>query len=63
MSAARPAADAFWPLRGSEPVEWSVAERPVDYADAVASMEDRVARIAAGTAAVRIGRGAHPPRD
>ena len=58
---ARPSADTFWPQPGSEPVEWSVADRPVDYPYAVASMEDRVERIGAGTAAELIWLVEHPP--
>ncbi|RYB04216.1 lipoyl(octanoyl) transferase LipB [Lichenibacterium ramalinae] len=46
---------------GSPPVEWAVADGPVAYAEAVAAMEARVARIAAGTAAERIWLVEHPP--
>jgi lipoyl(octanoyl) transferase len=49
------------PKDGSLPVEWVIEDAPVDYPDAVAEMEARVARIAAGTAAERIWLVEHPP--
>ncbi|WEK49551.1 MAG: lipoyl(octanoyl) transferase LipB [Candidatus Kaistia colombiensis] len=49
------------PRDGSPPVEWVIEETPVDYPDAVAEMEARVAAIAAGTASERIWLLEHPP--
>jgi len=49
------------PRDGSPPVEWVIEEAPVDYPDAVAEMEARVAAIAAGTARERIWLVEHPP--
>lgn len=43
------------------PISWAVSREPVDYAAAVAAMEDRVARIRAGTAAEMIWLLEHPP--
>jgi len=42
-------------------VEWSVADAPVAYADAVAAMEARVAAIRAGAAPELVWLLAHPP--
>jgi lipoyl(octanoyl) transferase len=47
--------------KGSAAVEWVVADHPVDYPDAVAEMEARVAAIAAGSAPERIWLVEHPP--
>jgi lipoyl(octanoyl) transferase len=52
---------AFLPLPGSPPVEWRIANAPVDYPRAVAAMEERVARIAAGEAAECVWLVEHPP--
>ena len=41
--------------------EWRTAEGPVDYARAVADMEDRAAAIAAGAARERVWMLEHPP--
>jgi lipoyl(octanoyl) transferase len=46
---------------GSPPVEWVIAEGLVDYQDAVAEMEARVAAIAAGRAPERVWLVEHPP--
>ena len=43
------------------PVEWVVAEAPVDYAEAVAAMERHVAVILAGRASERVWLVEHPP--
>jgi len=51
----------FLPRPGSAPVEWRIAEALVAYPDAVAEMEARVARIAAGEAAERVWLVEHPP--
>lgn len=42
------------------PVEWVIADRPIDYPEAVAEMEARVAAIANGQAAERIWLVEHP---
>jgi lipoyl(octanoyl) transferase len=42
-------------------VEWSIADRPLDYPYAVAAMERRVAAIAAGEAAEQVWLLEHPP--
>ncbi|MBN9018895.1 MAG: lipoyl(octanoyl) transferase LipB [Rhizobiales bacterium] len=52
---------AMHPAPGSEPVEWVIAEGLVEYPDAVAEMESRVAAISAGTARERIWLVEHPP--
>jgi lipoyl(octanoyl) transferase len=56
---------ALAPLRpaapGAPPVEWRVAAASVDYAEAVAFMEKRVAAIAAGTAPELVWLVEHPP--
>lgn len=51
----------FLAREGSPPVEWLVTDRLVAYPEAVAAMEDRVARIAEGTAAERVWLVEHPP--
>jgi lipoyl(octanoyl) transferase len=48
-------------LPGSPPVEWAIAEAPIDYQDAVAEMEARVAAIAMGRAPERVWLLEHPP--
>ena len=45
----------------SVPVDWRISDRPVDYADAVAFMESRVAAIRAGTAPEMVWLLEHPP--
>ncbi len=58
----RDALDAsMLPKDGSPPVEWVIADSPIDYPDAVAEMEARVALIAAGEAAERVWLVEHPP--
>lgn len=49
------------PAPGSPPVEWLVADGLVGYDDAVATMETRVARIAAGEARECVWLVEHPP--
>ncbi len=49
------------PAAGAPPVEWAIADCLVDYDEAVAAMETRVAAIAAGTAAERVWLVEHPP--
>jgi lipoyl(octanoyl) transferase len=46
---------------GSAPVEWAISEGLVDYGDAVAAMDARVAAIAAGRAPERVWLLEHPP--
>jgi lipoyl(octanoyl) transferase len=46
---------------GGPPVEWVIADGPVDYDAAVAEMEARVAAIRDGTAAERVWLVEHPP--
>jgi lipoyl(octanoyl) transferase len=53
LTLARPAA--------SVDVEWSIADSPVDYAAAVATMEARAAAIAAGDASELVWLVEHPP--
>ena len=43
------------------PVEWAIADRPVDYVRAVAAMEAHVAAIAVGGAPERVWLLEHPP--
>ncbi len=43
------------------PVEWVVADEPVDYAEAVAAMEHHVAEMLAGRAPERVWLVEHPP--
>jgi lipoyl(octanoyl) transferase len=52
---------ALLPEAGGAPVEWSIAEGLVPYADAVAAMEARVEAIAAGAAPERVWLLEHPP--
>jgi lipoyl(octanoyl) transferase len=49
------------PAPGSPPVEWLTADGLVGYEDAVAAMEARVARIAAGEACECVWLVEHPP--
>ena len=49
------------PSPGSPPVEWVVADHPVSYEAAVASMETHVDAIAAGEAPERVWLIEHPP--
>jgi lipoyl(octanoyl) transferase len=51
----------FLPHPGSPPVEWVVEDALVPYPEAVAEMEARVARFAAGEAAERVWLVEHPP--
>jgi lipoyl(octanoyl) transferase len=57
--------DAAWrgPLlaAGGEPVAWQVSDAPVDYAEAIAAMEARVAGIVAGEAPELVWLVEHPP--
>jgi lipoyl(octanoyl) transferase len=46
---------------GSPPVEWAVTEGLVDYQDALAEMDARVAAIASGQARERVWLLEHPP--
>ena len=49
-------------MRGDgRPVEWRVAEQPVEYPTAIAAMEARVAAIVAGTAPELVWLVEHPP--
>jgi len=52
---------ALTAMRGGEPVEWLVTDRPVEYPEAIAAMEARVAAIAAGTAPELVWLLEHPP--
>jgi lipoyl(octanoyl) transferase len=52
---------ALLPEAGGAPVEWSIAEGLVPYAEAVAAMEARVEAIAAGAAPERVWLLEHPP--
>ncbi len=49
------------PRPGAPPVEWAIANGQVDYDEAVATMEARVAAIRNGTAAERVWLTEHPP--
>ena len=49
------------PRAGSPPVEWTIADAPVAYPDAVAAMEARVAAIVAGSAPEQAWLVEHPP--
>ncbi|MXN64109.1 lipoyl(octanoyl) transferase LipB [Stappia sp. GBMRC 2046] len=51
----------FMPAPGSAPVEWVISDGLVDYEAALAEMEERVAKIAAGEAAERVWLLEHPP--
>ncbi|MFL9824561.1 lipoyl(octanoyl) transferase LipB [Rhodoplanes sp. SY1] len=55
-----PAADAARPS-SLAPVEWRIADAPVEYAQALAVMEARAAAIAAGTAPELVWLIEHPP--
>jgi lipoyl(octanoyl) transferase len=57
----RVAGASMLPAAGSPPVEWQVAAAPVNYPDAVAFMEERVAEIAAGKASELVWLVEHPP--
>jgi lipoyl(octanoyl) transferase len=59
MSLEKPA--PLMPSSDSAPVEWRISDALVPYADAVAFMDARVARIAAGTAPELIWLLEHPP--
>jgi lipoyl(octanoyl) transferase len=48
-------------MRSGAPVEWQMTDRPVEYPEAVAAMEARVAAIAAGTAPELVWLLEHPP--
>jgi lipoyl(octanoyl) transferase len=64
MSAPSPrdaCAVSFRPSVGSPPVEWVASAGLVPYEEAVAEMEARVERIAAGEAAERVWLLEHPP--
>ncbi len=45
----------------SPAIEWAVSSAPIDYPDAVRSMQERAARIAAGSAAELVWLLEHPP--
>jgi lipoyl(octanoyl) transferase len=49
------------PRAGTRPVEWSVADGPVGYPEAVAAMEAHVAALAGGNAPERVWLVEHPP--
>ena len=49
------------PAAGAPPVEWTVADAPVAYPEAVAVMEARVAAIRAGTEPEQVWLVEHPP--
>jgi lipoyl(octanoyl) transferase len=49
------------PAAGGAPVEWRATATPVDYAEAVARMEERAAAIAAGTSPELVWLLEHPP--
>jgi lipoyl(octanoyl) transferase len=51
----------MWASPGSPPVEWLLAEAPVPYLEAVATMEAHVAAMIAGEARERIWLVEHPP--
>jgi lipoyl(octanoyl) transferase len=57
----RIAGASMLPAAGSPPVEWQVAAAPVNYPDAVAFMEERVAEIAASKASELVWLVEHPP--
>ncbi len=59
MSLEKPA--PLKPSSATAPVEWRISDALVPYADAVAFMDARVARIAAGTAPELIWLLEHPP--
>jgi lipoyl(octanoyl) transferase len=49
------------PVAGSPPVRWRIADQPVPYEDAVATMEQEVAAIAEGRADELVWLVEHPP--
>ncbi|MBV9347437.1 MAG: lipoyl(octanoyl) transferase LipB [Pseudolabrys sp.] len=49
------------PLTGTKPIEWLIAQAPVDYEAAVAAMDVRAQAIAAGTAGELVWLVEHPP--
>src|SRR5918997_185452 len=49
------------PALGSPPAEWAITEGLVDYQDALAEMDARVAAIASGRAPERVWLLEHPP--
>jgi lipoyl(octanoyl) transferase len=51
----------FLPSSGAPPVEWTISDRPVPYAQAVAAMEARAAAIAEGSAPEQVWLVEHPP--
>jgi lipoyl(octanoyl) transferase len=57
----RVAGASMLPAAGSPPVEWQAAAAPVDYPEAVAFMEERVAEIAASKASELVWLVEHPP--
>ena len=60
-SATPPTAVSAAPAHLRPALEWRASEKPVAYAQAVAAMEDRVARIRAGTAPELVWLLEHPP--
>jgi lipoyl(octanoyl) transferase len=52
---------ALKPADGSPAVEWRISDSPVDYPEAVATMEARAAAIAAGDAPELVWLLEHPP--
>jgi lipoyl(octanoyl) transferase len=55
-------AQALLPLpQGLPPAEWRISDAPVDYAAALAAMDERVQAIAAGQAAELVWLLEHPP--
>jgi lipoyl(octanoyl) transferase len=57
----RVAGASMLPAAGSPPVAWQVAAAPMNYRDAVAFMEERVAEIAASKASELVWLVEHPP--
>jgi lipoyl(octanoyl) transferase len=53
--------DLTTPASPTNPVEWQIAPGPVDYPDALAAMETRVAAISAGSAGELVWLLEHPP--
>ncbi|GGB58399.1 octanoyltransferase [Roseibium aquae] len=51
----------FFPNPGSGPVEWVISDAPVDYREAVETMDRHVAGISAGHAGERVWLVEHPP--
>jgi lipoyl(octanoyl) transferase len=60
-SSSRSLHEPFLAQEGSPPVEWRVSDGLVDYAEAVAAMEARVAEIRAGRAPELVWLVEHPP--